>query len=184
VKRRVEEVLGVACMATLVLITLGNVVTRYLTDQSFAWTEEISVFLIVVMTFAGAASIAARDGHIRIEFFYDRGPMARRRRLRVLSAAASTVLFAVLAFLFSVALIDEVSWGETSMGLGVPRWWFTAALPPLCLAIAARAAWAGVRAWGGAELSAGAPSVQADAALEDARAAEATPAHADRAADR
>ena len=143
---RPEEALGVACMAALVAITLGNVVTRYLTDESFAWTEEISVFLIVVMTFAGAASIAARDGHIRIEYFYDRGSPSRRRRLRLLSAAATAALFGVLAFLFGVALVDEVRWAETSMGLGVPRWWFTAAVPPLCLAIALRAVLAGVRA--------------------------------------
>ena len=50
---RIEEVLGVACMVVLVLLTLGNVLTRYLTDASFAWTEEISIFLIVVMTLAG-----------------------------------------------------------------------------------------------------------------------------------
>jgi TRAP-type C4-dicarboxylate transport system permease small subunit len=171
-------------MAALVVITLGNVVTRYFTDESFAWTEEISVFLIVVMTFAGAASIAARDGHIRIEFFYDRGPAARRRRLRVLSAAASAALFGMLAFLFGVALVDEVRWAETSMGLGVPRWWFTAALPPLCLAIALRAAWSGMRAWRGIERVDDAPAVEADAALDDARAVDAERANTDRPADR
>ena len=142
-----EEALGVACMAALVAITLGNVFTRYFTDESFAWTEEISVFLIVVMTFAGAASIAARDGHIRIEFFYDRGSPARRRVLRLFSAGASVLLFGGLAVMFAAMLVDEVRWGETSMGLGVPRWWFTAAVPPLCLAIAVRAGIAGWRAW-------------------------------------
>ena len=138
-----EEWIGVACMVVLTLITLGNVVVRYFTDQSFAWTEEISVFLIVVMTLAGAAAVAGRDGHVRIEFFYDGGSPSRQRRLRVISATATTLVFVVLAVLFAVTLVDEVRWGETSMGLGVPRWWFTAAIPPLCLAIAARAAWAG-----------------------------------------
>jgi TRAP-type transport system small permease protein len=57
-----EEGLAVACMVLLVLITLSNVIARYLTDQSLAWTEEISVFLLVVMTFAGAAAAAARPG--------------------------------------------------------------------------------------------------------------------------
>jgi TRAP-type C4-dicarboxylate transport system permease small subunit len=147
VKTRIkfEEVLGVACMAGLVLITLGNVLTRYFSDQSFAWTEEISVFLLVVMTFAGAASIAGRDGHIRIEFFYDRGSAARRRGLRLFSAVATCALFLALALLFGVVLVDEVRWAETSMGLGVPRWWFTAVVPLLCLAIAARAAHQGLR---------------------------------------
>ena len=142
-----EEVLGVACMVVLVLLTLGNVLTRYFTDASFAWTEEISIFLIVVMTLAGAASIAARDGHIRIEFLYDGGSARRRRMLRLVSAIATSLLFAVLAGLFGVTLAEEIKWGETSMGLGVPRWWFTAPIPLFCALIAWRAADAGWRVW-------------------------------------
>jgi TRAP-type C4-dicarboxylate transport system permease small subunit len=134
-------------MAVLALITLGNVLTRYFTDMSFAWTEEISVFLIVVMTLCGAASVAGRDGHIRIEYFYDGGGRVRRQALRALSGAVTTLVFLALAVLFSIDVADEIRWSETSMGLGVPRWWFTAAIPPLCLAIAARAAIAGWRGW-------------------------------------
>jgi len=144
---KIEEVIGVACMVVLVLLTLGNVLTRYFTDASFAWTEEISIFLIVVMTLAGAASIAARDGHIRIEFLYDGGSARRRRMLRLVSAIATTLLFAVLAGLFGVTLADEIKWGETSMGLGVPRWWFTAPIPLFCAAIAWRAGVAGWHGW-------------------------------------
>ena len=58
---KVEEVVGVACMVVLVLLTLGNVLSRYFTDASFALTEEISIFLIVVMTLAGA--VFDRTGH-------------------------------------------------------------------------------------------------------------------------
>ena len=146
---KVEEWLGVGCMVALTLITLGNVLTRYFSDQSFAWTEEISVFLIVVMTLAGAAGVARRDGHIRIEYFYDGGSVARRRALRLMAAAATALAFLVLAVLFGVTVAGEIRWGETSMGLGVPRWWFTIAVPPLCLAVAIRAAQAGLAAWRG-----------------------------------
>ena len=141
-------------MVALTLITLGNVLTRYLTDQSFAWTEEISVFLIVVMTLAGAAGVARRDGHIRIEYFYEGGSVARRRRLRLVAAVATALAFLALTLLFGETVADEIRWGETSMGLGVPRWWFTVAIPPLCLAIAARAAQAGWHAWRGDPVSA------------------------------
>ena len=149
---KVEERLGVACMAVLTAITLGNVVVRYFTDESFAWTEEISVFLLVVMTLAGAAAVARRDGHIRIEYFYDSGARARRRRLRLLAAGATVLLFVVLALLFGIGLADEIRWSETTMGLGVPRWWYTIGVPPLCLAIAWRAWAAGVDAWRGSGL--------------------------------
>jgi TRAP-type transport system small permease protein len=137
--KELEANIAVVCMVFLVLITLGNVVTRYLTDQSFAWTEEISIFLMLVMTFAGAASMATKDQHIRIEFLYEGGSARRQAKLRMFSACATSVFFLVLAYLFGLLLIDEIKYAETTMGLGLPRWWFTVWLPFLCIAIAARA---------------------------------------------
>lgn len=142
-----EEKVAVLCMAALVVITLLNVVTRYLTDQSFAWTEEISIVLMVVMTLAGAAAATARDAHIRIEAFYDSGSAARRRALRLLSAGATALVFALLTALFVRMVADEIRWAETSMGLGVPRWWFTAAAPVLTAAVTLRALVWGWRVW-------------------------------------
>jgi TRAP-type C4-dicarboxylate transport system permease small subunit len=135
---RLEQAIAVAALALLVLLTLANVVTRYLSDQSFAWTEEISVFLMVVMTFAGASAAASSDRHIRIEFFYDTGSATRQRALRIFAALATLLFFIVLAGLFGRMVFDEIKYAETSTGLGVPRWWFTAALPVLCVAIALR----------------------------------------------
>lgn len=144
-----EEGLAVACLALLVAITLLNVVTRYLTAQSFAWTEEISIFLMVVMTLAGASAAAARDRHIRIEFFYEGGSAARRRALRIVASCVTGLLFAALALLSARMVADELRWGETTMGLGVPRWWYTVAIPLLSAAVAARClalAWRTARA--------------------------------------
>ena len=42
-------------LAALALITFVNVLVRYFTDQSFAWTEEISVFLLIVLTMTGGS---------------------------------------------------------------------------------------------------------------------------------
>ncbi len=144
-----EEGLAVACMALLLAITLLNVLTRYFTDQSFAWTEEISVFLMVLMTLAGAGAATGRDRHIRIEFFYDGGSAQRKRRLQVFSACLVALLFALLALLFGRVVADEIRYAETSMGLGIPRWWFTLFSPLLCIAIALRSAgvaWSAARA--------------------------------------
>ena len=144
-----EEGLAVACLALLVVITLGNVLTRYLTDESFAWTEEISIFLMVVMTLAGASAAAARDRHIRIEYFYEGGSAARQRAMKVAAACIAGLLFAAMAVLFARVVADEIRYGETSMGLALPRWWFTVFSPLLCVAIALRSfsvAWSVVRA--------------------------------------
>jgi TRAP-type C4-dicarboxylate transport system permease small subunit len=73
----------------------------------------------------------------------------RQRRLKVFGACLVTLLFAVLAVLFSRVVADEVRFEETSMGLGIPRWWFTVFSPLLCTAIALRSAavaWSAARA--------------------------------------
>jgi TRAP-type C4-dicarboxylate transport system permease small subunit len=135
-----EEGLAVACMVLLLLITLLNVLTRYFTDQSFAWTEEISVFLMVVMTLAGASAATARDRQIRIGILYERGDAASRQRLKVFAACTTALLFALLTALFTRVVFDEIRYGETSMGMGVPRWWFTMFSPLLCAALTLRSA--------------------------------------------
>ena len=146
-----EERVAVAALAALLVITLANVFTRYFTDDSFAWTEELSVFLMVELALSGAAAVGRADRHIRIEFFLDRkrpdGTRVPRRGLQLFGAAATTATFALLAALFLRWVADQVKYAETSMGLGVPLWWYGIALPPLCLAIAGRAAMVFWRTW-------------------------------------
>ena len=52
VPRKIEDWLTVIVMDLLSLITFANVLVRYFTDQSFAWTEEFSVFLMIVLALA------------------------------------------------------------------------------------------------------------------------------------
>ena len=138
-KRTVEDWIAVLSMALLCVITMGNVLVRYFSDQSFAWTEEISVFLLVVMTMAGAAAAAARDNHVRIEFFLERGSPGRRRFLAVAGALVTTIFFLVLAALTGDMVWDDYRYNETSSGLNVPRWWYTVWVPVMSLVIAFRA---------------------------------------------
>ncbi len=138
-----EEWLAVASMAVLLLITLVNVLIRYFSNESVAWTEEISVFLMVVLTLAGASSVASRDRHVRIEYFLNRpiagGSYAPRRGLLLFGALLTSIVFTILAALFGCWVYDQYRFSETSVGLGIPLWWYGIAIPPLCLAISARA---------------------------------------------
>ena len=136
---RLEDWLIVLTMAALALITFVNVVVRYFTDASFAWTEEISIFLMIVLAMVGGSSAVARDQHIRIEFFSGNGSAQRRRRLARLGALMTALLFTVLAVL-SVRLVwDDWRYEETSPGIGVPQWWYSMWLPICSVAIALRA---------------------------------------------
>ena len=135
----IEDWLTVIIMALLALITFANVLVRYFTDASFAWTEEVSVFLMIVLTMVAASAAVARNRHIRIEFFADSGPASRQRALAKFGAAMMALLFALMTVLSARVLWDDVRYGETSPGIGVPQWWYTMWLPIISAAITLRA---------------------------------------------
>lgn len=145
VSPRIEDWVGVIVMVLLVGITFANVVVRYFTDESFAWTEEFSVFLMIVLALVAGSAAVARDRNIRIEFFFERGSAARQRRLAILSALAVAVMFIALAVLGARITWDEYTFGETSPGIGVPSWWYSIWLPLLSAGIALRALGLAVR---------------------------------------
>ena len=136
---RIEDWLTVLAMALLALITFANVLVRYFTSSSFAWTEEISIFLMIVLALVGGSSAVARDQHIRIEFFCQSGPAARRRRLAQLGAACVALLFGLIAALSLRMVWDDWRFEETSPGIGVPQWWYSIWLPVCAALITARA---------------------------------------------
>ena len=136
---KIEDWLTVIVMALLALITFANVVVRYLTNQSFAWTEEFSIFLMIVLALVAGSASVARNRQIRIEFFADSGSQQRQRVLACFGALMVFLLFALIAVLSSRMVYDDIRFGETSPGIGVPQWWYTIWLPVMSVAIAGRA---------------------------------------------
>lgn len=139
VSPRIEDWIGVIVMGLLVCITFANVAVRYLTDESFAWTEEFSVFLMIVLALVAGSAAVARDRNIRIEYFFERGSVARQRRLALVSALSVALMFIALAILGARITWDEYIYGETSPGIGVPSWWYSVWLPLLSASISLRA---------------------------------------------
>lgn len=131
---RIEDWLTVIVMALLALITFANVLVRYFTNSSFAWTEEISVFLMIVLALVAGSAAVARDMHIRIEWFAEGGSFARRRALARFGALMVALLFGAIAVLSVRVVWDDYRFEETSPGIGVPQWWYSAWLP-VCSAL-------------------------------------------------
>jgi TRAP-type C4-dicarboxylate transport system permease small subunit len=135
----IEDWIGAITMAVLTLITFSNVMVRYFTNESFAWTEEISIWLMVVVTMVAASAAVVRDRHIRIEILYLKGSPRRRRVLAIISSLATIAAFLLMFGLGMRLFWDDYQFEVTSPGIGLPQWWYTIWLPLLSLAIAARA---------------------------------------------
>ena len=135
----IEDWLTVIVMAALALITFANVLVRYFTSASFAWTEEISVFLMIVLALVGGSAAVARRLQIRIEFFADGGSEGRRRTLARFGAAMVALLFGLITVLSVRTVWDDYRFEETSPGIGVPQWCYSIWLPVLCALTTVRA---------------------------------------------
>lgn len=135
---QIEEAAAALAMALICVITFANVVVRYLTNASFAFTEEISVFLLVVLTLVGAAAAFARDLNIRVLFFAEMLPVRPRHALELAGMALSAVLFTLVAWYGWRFFLDDWKFGTTSPGLGIPQWMYSIWLVVLSIAIVAR----------------------------------------------
>ena len=135
-----EGAIGAGLMALLCLITFANVVTRYLTNVSLAFTEEFSVTLMVILALVGAASAFAKGQHLRMGFAADKLSPVPRLWLEALVLLLGMALFALIAWYGARLTWDEFNFEVSSSGLGVPQWLYTMWLPVLCVVVCARIA--------------------------------------------
>ena len=83
------------------------------------------MFLMIVLALVAGSASVARNRQIRIEFFSDRGSPARQRALARFGALMVALLFTLIAVLSLRTVYDDIHFGETSPGIGVPQWWYT-----------------------------------------------------------
>lgn len=129
---RFERVLAALAMLVIGLISLANVLVRYLTDASFAFTEEFSVFLLVLLTFAGASVALRQHRHIRISFLERALPPGPRRVLIVVQSLCGLVVLGLIVWFGGLLAWQEYQWDTLSAGLGLPQWIYLIWLPVLC----------------------------------------------------
>lgn len=144
---KIEQALAACVIAVIALITLANVISRYVTNYSFAFTEEYSIALMVIMTMLGGAAAFAGDKHIRITYLIDKLDAPQRRKVEILIALITAVTFIAIAWLSGRLAWDEYRFEVMSPGLGKPQWIYTIWLPILSVIIVLRLLGRAIRVW-------------------------------------
>lgn len=84
--------------------------TRYVLNNSFAWTEEIAIYCLIAVVFLGSAACVRMSRHIHVDFLYRMISPGAGRVLATLVDVARIVIFAYLALLvwrYSSLIHDE-----------------------------------------------------------------------------
>ncbi len=73
--------------------------TRYVLNDSAAWTEEIARYMLIATVFVGAAVGVTKNNHIQVDFFYRFMPQPVARGMAMLVDAIRIVFFAATVYL-------------------------------------------------------------------------------------
>jgi TRAP-type C4-dicarboxylate transport system permease small subunit len=121
IARIIEVVLALAFILA-VLLNFGNVVGRYVFGVSLLGADEVQIFIMVAMTFLGAAVVSRRNLHLRMDVLVQFLPARARVGLRVVELA---VLATVAGFVLTQSYFyarQMLRIGRTSDMAGVPMW--------------------------------------------------------------
>jgi TRAP-type C4-dicarboxylate transport system permease small subunit len=108
-----EGWIALAIFWLLALTVFYQFVTRYVMNDSAAWTEEIARYLLIGVVFVGAAIGVAKNNQIQVDFFYRHMPLAAGRWL---SRAVDVirVAFFIGACVMTVQMMIKIG-GNTRM---------------------------------------------------------------------
>ena len=119
---RVLELALALAFIFAVLLNFANVFGRYVLGYSLLGADEVQVFIMVAMTFIGAAIVTRRNMHLRMDVLVQFMPEPVRLLLRLIELLLLIVLAGFVlteSFLYAQRML---SIGRASDMAGVPMW--------------------------------------------------------------
>ena len=95
---RLVDLPGLAALWGLALIVFLQFFTRYVLNDSLAWTEEIARYVLILVAFFGAVTVTRKGTHIFLEFFYRFVPKAVGKWLAVAMELISCLFYGYMAY--------------------------------------------------------------------------------------
>ncbi|MCK5515824.1 MAG: TRAP transporter small permease [Desulfobulbaceae bacterium] len=91
----IEDYVSFFIFWVLAVVVFVQFFSRYVLNDSVAWTEEIARYLLIGVAFAGAPIAVRKNTHIQVEFFYR---FINRSVARVLSTLVDVIRVVFFAY--------------------------------------------------------------------------------------
>lgn len=124
-----EKFVLIIVSVIVTVITFANVVSRYVFQASFSWSEELVINLFILMILLGCA-LCARDGSlISLSLIFDHVGVKAKKVISVLIALFCSTFYVVLFKTGVDKVITEMHNHKETFSLRWPQWVFTIFLP-------------------------------------------------------
>lgn len=125
---RLLTVIGAGCLAAMGLLTVMDVVGRYLLNRPIPGALELSEFALVLLVFLGLGSTGLRGSQVVVDIALDRFSPRWRAISDVLNALLAIGFWLVIAWRTAMQAQEVAIRGEVSTILGLPVYPFVYAV--------------------------------------------------------
>lgn len=121
----IADIKAIDFPALVVFWVLATVVflqffTRYVLNDSLAWTEEVARYLLILVGFLGSVSAVRRGSHIVLEFVHRMVPPVMAKALAIVSEVVTLGFFASLTWI-GIELTQKTR--QQLVTIPVPKAW-------------------------------------------------------------
>lgn len=111
----------------MIVVTLAQVIARYVVASPLPWSEELARYCFVWIVFLGGALGLARGVHLGVDIFVNRLPSRVRRWIELL-VTSFIACFAIAVIKAALPVID-LNMFQRSPALGIQMSWIYIAIP-------------------------------------------------------
>jgi len=131
----IEELIACGAFIVMTVVTVVNVILRYLTNYMFPWSEELGRFTFMWTTFFGAAMCTKHGRHLVIDILINSVRRRNKMIMEFIVDIATLTLMAVLIFYgWKLTIASDVP----TASLGIPLSYVVFGVPLSCTIILIR----------------------------------------------
>lgn len=117
---KLVDVPGIVVFWILAVIVFLQFFTRYVLNDSLAWTEEVARYLLILVCFLGSISATRRGSHIMIEFFIRAAPPKVAKALALLAEFITFGFYGTITWI-GIELTQKTR--QKMISLPIPKAW-------------------------------------------------------------
>jgi TRAP-type C4-dicarboxylate transport system permease small subunit len=118
---------SIVLFAVMVLLSILQVICRYVLHVSLSFTEELARFLFIWVTFLGSAMALKKDQHVKMDLLVRQFPEIAQKAVRFVLFLVSLIAYWILIY-YGFVLVKKTVY-QTSAALGLPMSYIYFAVP-------------------------------------------------------
>lgn len=121
--KHLEMLICVPLVAVMSIVICGQVIMRYVFNNSLSWSDELGCYLFVWVSMIGCSYAVKGKKHMRVDALVNILPPKVGAVVDII-ADLLFLIFAVIVFIYGIRTVDTfMKTGQMAAGIHIQTWW-------------------------------------------------------------